>query len=108
MNTSGLNLDFFPFYASGKAIRVEVGGTEKTGKVGVSQGKAPSFWLISSGRVVCELTKTCKYLGPAMRKTRVDSRAYLGKKVAEFHIQGEKANAVDHAASIGDRAVGNA
>ena len=70
MNTSQLNLDFFPFYTSGQKIRVEFpGGYIKQGRVAVSQEPVPRFWLINGCRSMHELVPGCIPKGPALRKS---------------------------------------
>jgi len=89
MNTSQLNLDFFPFYTSGQKIRVEFpGGYIKQGRVAVSQEPVPRFWLINGCRSMHELVPGCIPKGPALRKSRIDNPLYLNGKVDAYREEG--------------------
>jgi predicted RNA-binding Zn-ribbon protein involved in translation (DUF1610 family) len=107
MDTSKLPLDFFPFYMSGSKIRVEFpDGQIKQGKVGVSQEPVPRFWLINGCRVVREITPGSRYVGPAIRKERIDNRAYLNGKIPTFREEGRNTiytcRVCGHVPSMGD------
>ena len=90
LDTSHLNMDFHPHYLSGCRIRVEFPDTsQKTGKVGVTQSKKPEFVLISKADVCHTLGPGCTYLGPALRKTRIDTIGYLTGKIPTSHLFGD-------------------
>jgi hypothetical protein len=85
---SKLNMDFFKFYTAGVSIRVDIPCVgERQGKVGVTQCKTPVFVLLGKGNSYWMLLDGCKYIGPAIRKTRIDSPGYLGRTKPLYQVQ---------------------
>jgi hypothetical protein len=80
--------EFYPYYQSGRRIQVRIPGVGiKTGRVGLSQGKNPSLWLVT-GKGHYELEEGSLYLGEAQRKTRCDCKSYLRGDAPLYHEEG--------------------
>ncbi len=91
INIIDLNMKFYPHYLLGNRIRVVFAdGSERSGKVGVTQSKIPTFVLISKAGVCSTLGPGCTYLGPAMRKTRIDTLGYLQGITPIYHEERRK------------------
>lgn len=76
-------------YLSGIKVDIEFpDGSIKTGRVGVSKGRPPQFWLISRNGQFHEIHGKCVVLGPALRKNRIDNPDYLNGRIPTFRVEG--------------------
>lgn len=85
---TGLNMDFYQHYQTGKTVAVDVPEQgERVGKVIVTGTLKPVF-MLKCGKGYYELVKGSRFIGYPMRKTRSDCMAYLNNKIPTFRPQG--------------------